>query len=134
MATEQRTQRRARPIAGTRPTVRLDEQFARDLAVLMQTGDDLTTAMRTAVGIVANMYRTAWHYEIVPVGTAPTLGPYKFVEKPPFVGPPSLPTVDHNGPTWTLSSRQTSADDARRQQQPPRPPQRQQAGRQPVRP
>ncbi|HEY1175713.1 MAG TPA: hypothetical protein VGF17_06120 [Phytomonospora sp.] len=134
MATEQRTQRRARPIAGTRPTVRLDEQFARDLAVLMQTGDDLTAAMRTAVGIVANLYRTAWHHQCVPVGTAPTLGPYKFVEKPPFVGPPSLPTVDHNGPTWTLSSRQTSTYDARRQQQPPRPPQRQQAGRQPVRP
>ncbi|MEV7243952.1 hypothetical protein AB0N92_22275 [Streptomyces sp. NPDC093248] len=134
MATPQSTQRRAQPIAGTRPSVRLDEEFARDLAVLMQTGDDLTTAMRTAVGILANMYRTAWHYEIVPVGTAPTLGPYKFVEKPPFVGPPSLPTVDHNGPTWTLGSSLTRTDDGRRQQQPPRPPQRQQAGRPPVRP
>ncbi|MGW4727652.1 hypothetical protein ACWEQC_00360 [Streptomyces shenzhenensis] len=130
MTSRKPTQRRARPIAGTRPTVRLDEQFARDLAVLMQTGDDLTTAMRTAVGIVADMYRTAWHHQVTPVGTAPTLGSYRFAEKPPFVGPPSLPTVDHNGPTWTPSSRQTSTDDARRQQ----PPQRQQAGRQPIRP
>jgi hypothetical protein len=125
MASPQRTQRRAQPIAGTRPNVRLDEQFARDLAVLMQTGDDLTTAMRTAVGIVANMYRTAWHHGTVPVGTAPTLGAYKFVEKPQFVGPPSLPQVDHSGPMWTPSSRQTSTDDARRQQQ--------QTGRRPVR-
>lgn len=124
------TQRRARPVAGTRPSVRLDEQFARDLAVLMQTGDDLTTAMRTAVGIVANLYRTAWHHQVTPVGTAPTLGSYRFVEKPPFVGPPSLPQVDHNGPMWTPSSRQTSTGDARRQQQP----HRQQVGQQPVRP
>ncbi|MFD7068497.1 hypothetical protein ACFV97_14880 [Streptomyces sp. NPDC059913] len=134
MANPQRTQRRAQPIAGTRPTVRLDEQFARDLAVLMQTGDDLTTAMRTAVGIVAGLYRTAWHHQVTPVGTAPTLGTYRFVEKPPFVGPPTLPTVDHNGPTWTPSSSQTSSDDTRRQQQPPRPPQRQQTGRPSVRP
>jgi hypothetical protein len=131
MAIQQRTQRRARPIAGTRPTVRLDEQFARDLAVLMQTGDDLTTAMRTAVGIVANLYRTAWHHEIVPVGTAPTLAAYKFVEKPPVVGPPSLPWVTHEGPVWTPSSRPTSADDVRQQQQPTRPPYRQQ-GRRPL--
>ncbi|MFF9262011.1 hypothetical protein [Streptomyces longwoodensis] len=128
------TQRRAQPVAGTRPSVRLDEQFARDLAVLMQTGDDLTTAMRTAVGIVANIYRTAWHHQIVPVGTAPTLGSYRFMEKPPFVGPPSLPQVDHNGPMWTPSSRQTSTDDTRRQQQPTRPPQRQQVCRPTARP
>ncbi|WP_326728831.1 hypothetical protein [Streptomyces phaeochromogenes] len=130
MTTAKPTQRRARPIAGTRPTVRLDDQFARDLAVLMQTGDDLTTAMRTAVGIVADMYRTAWHHQSVPVGTAPTLKAYKFVEAPPVPGPPSLPRVTHNGPMWTPSSRQTSTDDARRQQ----PPHRQQTGRPPVRP
>ncbi|MGI5041627.1 hypothetical protein ACM9HB_34925, partial [Streptomyces sp. JAC128] len=67
MAKTKPTQRRAQPIAGTRPTVRLDDEFARDLAVLMQTGDDLTTAMRTAVGIVADMYRTAWHHGSTPV-------------------------------------------------------------------
>ncbi|MWA12578.1 hypothetical protein [Streptomyces sp. BA2] len=134
MAEQKPTQRRAQPIAGTRPSVRLDEQFARDLAVLMQTGDDLTTAMRTAVGIVADMYRTAWHYQSVPVGTAPTLDAYKFVEAPPVPGPPSLPSVTHQGPVLTSSSRQTSTDDVRQHPQPHRPPQRQQAGRQPVRP
>ncbi|MFD7121918.1 hypothetical protein ACFWAA_33495 [Streptomyces sp. NPDC059922] len=134
MATPQRTQRRAQPIAGTRPTVRLDEQFARDLAVLMQTGDDLTTAMRTAVGIVANMYRTAWHHQSVPVGTAPTLAAFRFVETPPVPGPPSLPWVTHHGPVSTASSRQTSTDDARRQQPPTQPPYGQQSGQQSVRP
>ncbi|MCA1218850.1 hypothetical protein [Streptomyces sp. 8L] len=133
MPTSNPTQRRAQPVAGTRPSVRLDEQFARDLAILMQTGDDLTTAMRTAVGIVADMYRTAWYHQVTPVGTAPTLSKYKFVQKPPFVGPSTLPTVDHNGPTSAPSSRQTSPDDARRQMQPPRPPQRQQHSRQPAR-
>ncbi|MET7450667.1 hypothetical protein ABZT03_02000 [Streptomyces sp. NPDC005574] len=134
MTTAKPTQRRARPIAGTRPTVRLDEQFARDLAVLMQTGDDLTTAMRTAVGIVADMYRTAWHHQSVPVGTAPTLKAYKFVEAPSVPGPPSLPWVTHDGPAWTPSNRQISPDDARRTQQPTRPPHRQQNGRPSARP
>lgn len=129
MANTKGTQRRAQPIAGTRPNVRLDDQFARDLAVLMQTGDDLTTAMRTAVGIVADMYRTAWHHQSTPVGTAPTLKAYKFEEAPPVPGPPTLPTVTHEGPTWALSSRPASPDDARRQQWPSRPPRRQQAGR-----
>ncbi|MCG7524927.1 hypothetical protein MHW47_10825 [Streptomyces sp. OfavH-34-F] len=133
-APAQRTQRRARPIAGTRPSVRLDDEFARDLAVLMETGNDLTAAMRTAVCIVANMYRTAWHHGVVPVGTAPTLRSYRFVEKPPFVGPQSLPQVDHDGPRWTHGSSLTSSDDGRRQQQPTYPTQRQQAQQQHARP
>lgn len=87
-----------------------------ELAVLMQTSDDLTTVMRTAVGIVANLYRTAWHHQVTPVGTAPTPAKYRFVEKPPFVGPPTLPTVDHNGPMWTPDSSVTSTVDARQQQ------------------
>lgn len=82
----------------------------------MQTSDDLTTVMRTAVGIVANLYRTAWHHQVTPVGTAPTPAKYRFVEKPPFVGPPTLPTVDHNGPMWTPDSSVTSTVDARQQQ------------------
>ncbi|MEV5673499.1 MULTISPECIES: hypothetical protein [Streptomyces] len=129
MAKTKPTQRRAQPIAGTRPTVRLDDEFARDLAVLMQTGDDLTTAMRTAVGIVADMYRTAWHHGSTPVGTAPTLKAYKFREAPPVPGPPTLPRVTHEGPMWTPSSRTTSSDDTRRRGLPTRPSQQQPAGR-----
>lgn len=127
MATPQRT-RRALPIAGTRPSVRLDDDFARDLAVLMQTGDDLSTAMRTAVGIVADIYRTAWHHGAVPVGTAPTLTAYQLAEKVP-AAPPSLPWVSHDGPMWTPSSSSTSTDDARRHFGPPRQQRSQHPGR-----
>ncbi|MFJ1731484.1 hypothetical protein [Streptomyces sp. NPDC088254] len=141
MATEKPTQRRARPIAGTRPNVRLDQQLADDLALLMTDGSSLTDAVRDAVHMVAElrrqaaddldvvtqtadglttavrmgatMYRTAWLHRVVPVGTAPTLASFKFVEKPPQPGPPSLP--------WAPGSSLTSADD-RRRQAPPTPP------------
>ncbi|MFM9613900.1 hypothetical protein [Streptomyces niveiscabiei] len=138
MATEQRTQRRAQPIAGTRPNIRLDQQLADDLALLMTDGSSLTDAVRDAVHLVAElrrqaaddldvvmqtadglttavrdasvMYRTAWLHRVVPVGTVPTLDSFKFAEKPPTPGPSPLP--------WAPSSSATSADDARRQATP----------------
>ncbi|MFD5231006.1 hypothetical protein ACFWJ5_21200 [Streptomyces qaidamensis] len=141
MATEKPTQRRAQPIAGTRPNVRLDQQLADDLALLMKEGSSLTDAVRDAVHLVAElrrqaaddldvvmrttdglttavrdasvMYRTAWLHRVVAVNTAPTLASFKFVEKPPMPGPPSLP--------WAPSSSLTSTVDARRQA-PPTPP------------
>ncbi|EST23013.1 hypothetical protein [Streptomyces niveus] len=78
----------------------------------MQTGDDLPTA----VGIVANLYRTARHHQVTPVDTASALAKYRFMEKPPFVGPQPLPTVDYNGPMWTPDNSVTSTVDARQQQ------------------
>ncbi|MFC3347757.1 hypothetical protein ACFOOM_10020 [Streptomyces echinoruber] len=120
MATSKPTKRRATPRPGTRQSIRVDQQLADDLAVLMTTGCDLSAAVRTAVGIVATMYRTAWHHRITPVGTAPTLAAFKFVEKPPVVGPPSLPWVTSDGPMWQTRPL-TSTDDTRRQQQPTRP-------------
>lgn len=141
MATEQRNQRRAQPIVGTRPNIRLDQQLADDLALLMKGGSSLTDAVRDAVHLVAElrrqaaddldvvqqtadglttavrmgatMYRTAWLHRVVPVNTAPTLASFRFVEKPPVVGPPSLP--------WAPGSSLTSTDDGRRQA-PPTPP------------
>ncbi|WP_404959034.1 hypothetical protein [Streptomyces sp. 147326] len=114
MATAQRNQRRATPRAGTRQSVRIDNQLADDLAVMMTTGCDLSAAVRTAVSIVATMYRTAWHHQTVPVGTAPTLAAFRFVEGPPAAGPAALP--------WVTGSSLTSTDDGRRQL-PPTPPQ-----------
>ncbi|MFF7295323.1 hypothetical protein [Streptomyces sp. NPDC008265] len=107
MTTAQRTQRRAIPRAGTRQSVRIDDQLADDLAVMMTTGCDLSAAVRAAVSIVATMYRTAWHHQTVPVGTAPTLRAFQFVEGPPAPGPEALP--------WVTGSRLTSIDDSRRQ-------------------
>jgi len=107
MANPQTTKRRATPRAGTRQSVRIDEQLADDLAVMMTTGCDLSAAVRTAVGIVATMYRTAWHHQVTPVGTAPTLAAFKFVEKPPVVGPPSLPWITEDGVSGLTSTVDT---------------------------
>ncbi|WP_424862117.1 hypothetical protein [Streptomyces sp. MMS24-I29] len=119
MSTAKPTQkRRAVPRPGTRQSIRIDQQLADDLAVLMTTGCDLSAAVREAVSIRAMMYRTAWHHGTVPVGTAPTLREYRFVESPDIPGrPPRLPWVTADGPTWNGSSL-TSIDDTRRQQQP----------------
>ncbi|MFF2014017.1 hypothetical protein ACFVWY_33830 [Streptomyces sp. NPDC058195] len=161
MTTPQPTQRRAQPIAGTRPSVRLDQQLADDLTLLMADGSDLTAAIRDAVHLIADvrrhaaddldivtqpadglltavraastMYRTAWHHRIVPIGTAPILSSFRFLQTPPGIGPQPLPQVDRNGPMWTPSSSLTSPDDTR-QQQPPRPPQHQQTTRPAARP
>ncbi|MER6196752.1 hypothetical protein ABT234_05145 [Streptomyces sp. NPDC001586] len=114
MTTAQRNQRRATPRAGTRQSVRIDDQLADDLAVMMTTGCDLSAAVRTAVSIVATMYRTAWHHQSVPVGTEPTLAAFRFVEGPPAPGPEALP--------WVTGSSLTSADDGRRQLPPTPPP------------
>ncbi|MFD3829718.1 hypothetical protein [Streptomyces sp. NPDC058621] len=119
MATAQRNQRRATPRAGTRQSVRIDDQLADDLAVMMTTGCDLSAAVRTAVSIVATMYRTAWHHQTVPVGTAPTLAAFRFVEGPPAAGPAPLPWVTGGSPMGPRSSL-TGTDD-RRRQLPPTP-------------
>ncbi|MFB6943207.1 hypothetical protein ACFWGL_17065 [Streptomyces sp. NPDC060286] len=110
--------RRATPRAGTRQSVRItDQQTADDIAVLMTTGCDLSAAVRTAVSIVATMYRTAWTHGVVPVGTAPTLREFRFAERPPVPGPFRLPWVTADGPTWSGSSL-ASIDDTGEQTPP----------------
>lgn len=71
------------PAAGSRPSIRVDEALAADLAALMSTGPNFTDAVRRAVGQIAAMYRTAWAHGIVPEGTAPTLAAYQFAEQAP---------------------------------------------------
>lgn len=88
MTTPKPTERRkpTAPKAGTRPTVRVTDAFADDLAVIMSTMEadgTFADAVRQAVGQLAGMYRTAWAHGIVPTGTAPTLGAYQFVEQLP---------------------------------------------------
>ncbi|MGW3166961.1 hypothetical protein ACWC9Q_29705 [Streptomyces sp. NPDC001142] len=117
MAEQQPTQKkRATPRAGTRQSIRItDQQTADDIAVLMTTGCDLSAAVRTAVSIVAMMYRTAWHHGTVPTGVVPTLREFRFVERPDIPGrPPRLPWVKTDGPTWNGSGL-TSIDDTSEQ-------------------
>lgn len=59
------------PKAGARPSVRVDEQFAEDIAVLMSTGDAFSDAVRDAVNVLAVIYRNAWEAGACPPGTAP---------------------------------------------------------------
>ncbi|MBP0456239.1 hypothetical protein [Streptomyces montanisoli] len=70
------------PKAGARPSIRVDDQLAADLAVLMSTGANLSDAIRTAVGQAADMYRTAWAQGVCPPATAPVLLAYQMQQQP----------------------------------------------------
>ncbi|MFB7452828.1 hypothetical protein [Streptomyces sp. NPDC056194] len=87
MANAKPTQPTAPPKAGTRPSVRVDDQLAADLAVVMRTGANLSDAVRLCVRQVADMYRTAWAEGVVPVGTAPVLLAYQ-LQPDPATAPP----------------------------------------------
>lgn len=80
------------PTAGQRPSVRVDEALAADLAVLMSTGDNFSDVVRQAVGQLADMYRTAWANRVCPPGTAPNLFAYQLSR--PTTPPPAIRTYD----------------------------------------
>ncbi|MEK9521445.1 hypothetical protein MIU24_18925 [Streptomyces venezuelae] len=109
MATVKSNQQPTPPKAGTRPSVRVDDQLAADLAVVMRTGDNLSDAVRRAVRQLADQYRTAWAEGVVPVGTAPVLLAYQLKQDPAMT--PTRPNP---------SDAVTSGYDARRT--PPAPP------------
>lgn len=103
MATAKRTQRPTPPKAGTRPSIRVDDQLARDFAVVMRTGVNLSDAVRRAVRQLADQYRTAWAEGVVPVGTAPTLLAYQLQQDPAMTPPRPTPTP---APTSAYDARQ----------------------------
>ncbi|MFC8695871.1 hypothetical protein [Streptomyces parvus] len=114
MATEKRNQKTAPPKPGTRPSFRVDDQLAADLAVVMRTGVNLSDAVRKAVGQLAGMYRTAWAEGVVAEGKAPTLLAYQLQQDPALLPPRPTP-----------APAPTSPYDARRQPSAPpvgRPP------------
>ncbi|MCA1221311.1 hypothetical protein [Streptomyces sp. 8L] len=85
------------PAAGSRPSLRIDDALAADLADLMSTGPNFTDAVRQAVGQLAAMYRTAWEHGIVSPGTAPVLAAYQFA--PPAPLPPASSGYDTTSDT-----------------------------------
>ncbi|MGW5304863.1 hypothetical protein ACWERF_13095 [Streptomyces griseoluteus] len=91
MATAQRNQQPTPPKPGTRPSIRVDDQLAADLAVVMRAGVNLSDAVRQCVRQVADMYRTAWAEGVVPVGTAPTLLAYQLQQDPAMLPPRPTP-------------------------------------------
>mgnify|MGYP001230769073 CR=1 FL=1 len=91
MATAKRTQQPTPPKVGTRPSIRVDDQLAADLAVVMRTGVNLSDAIRQSVRQLADMYRTAWTEGVVPVGTAPVLLAYQLQQDPAMTPPRPTP-------------------------------------------
>ena len=93
MATPNPTQRKAPavPQPGSRPSVRVDATLSDDLAILMCTGADFASAVRDAVGQLAEMYRTAWAQGTVPEGTTPQLIAYQFAPRPTGAPAPTRP-------------------------------------------
>ncbi|AVH58394.1 MULTISPECIES: hypothetical protein [Streptomyces] len=79
------------PQPGSRPSIRVDDALADDLAVLMSTGANLSDAIRAAVRQSADMHRTAWANGIVPRGTAPRLLAYQLEQKPTRAPRPTSP-------------------------------------------
>ncbi|MEV0444775.1 hypothetical protein AB0I84_04760 [Streptomyces spectabilis] len=65
------------PKPGDRPSFRVDDQLAADLAVIMRTGVNLSDAVRQAVGHLADVYRVGWANGVCPKGTAPQVLAYQ---------------------------------------------------------
>jgi hypothetical protein len=79
------------PKPGSRPSIRVDDALAADLAVLMSTGVNLSDAIRAAVRQAADMHRTAWTNGIVPRGHRPRLLAYQLQQQPTPAPRPASP-------------------------------------------
>lgn len=93
MATKKTTQTRtpAVPLPGSRPSIRVDNQLSDDLAIIMRTGGNAADAIRTAVGQLADMYRTAWAHGTVPEGAPAQLIAYQLAALPTGAPAPTRP-------------------------------------------
>lgn len=93
MATTKRTQPKAPtvPQPGSRPSIRVDATLSDDLAIIMRTGGTAADAIRTAVGQLADMYRTAWAHGTVPEGTPAQLIAYQLSALPTGAPAPTRP-------------------------------------------
>lgn len=76
------TKRHTPPKPGTRPSVRADAALCDDFAVIMSAGGTASDAIRTAVAMLADMYRTGWAHGVCPPGTAPRLLAYQLQQCP----------------------------------------------------
>lgn len=65
------------PAAGDRPSLRIDDDLAADLAEIMRVHPTFAEAVRQAVGQLAMQYRTAWANNVCPSDTAPVLLAYQ---------------------------------------------------------
>ncbi|MCM2420294.1 hypothetical protein [Streptomyces sp. RKAG293] len=77
------------PAAGSRPSVRIDAAMSDDLSVIMSAGGTASDALRAAVAILADMYRTAWAHGVCAEGSAPRLLAYQLESQQPPAPAPS---------------------------------------------
>ncbi|MFE4057416.1 hypothetical protein ACFXP3_14150 [Streptomyces sp. NPDC059096] len=73
----QRTKKAGPPAVGDRPSLRIDDDLAADLADIMRVHPTFADAVRQAVGQLALTYRTAWEHQVCASDTAPVLLAYQ---------------------------------------------------------
>ncbi|MFF3353369.1 hypothetical protein ACFYWN_12090 [Streptomyces sp. NPDC002917] len=79
------------PQPGSRPSIRVDATMSDDLAVIMRAGGNAADAVRTAVGHLADMYRTAWAHGVVPDGAPARLLAFQLGALPTGAPPVTRP-------------------------------------------
>ncbi|MFJ3794964.1 hypothetical protein ACIPSJ_01610 [Streptomyces sp. NPDC090088] len=100
------------PQVGKTASVKVDQQLYDDLETMLATGMNVSDAVRSALAIVAGVYRKVWDAEAVPQGTRPTIerfwitrcNPGQWPERGTFqTTVPTVyrlrPTPDPTGPT-----------------------------------
>ncbi|WP_406013039.1 hypothetical protein OG520_10860 [Streptomyces sp. NBC_00984] len=96
------------PKPGTRPSVRADAAVCDDFAVIMSAGGTASDAIRAAVAMLADMYRTGWAHGVCAPGTAPRLLAYQ-LQQCPTVTPALIsgraPVSDRRTSPRTVSPR-----------------------------
>ncbi|KUF19579.1 hypothetical protein [Streptomyces silvensis] len=115
MATDQRNQQPTPPKPGTRPSVRVDDQLAADLADIMRTGVNMSDAIRRAAGHLADVYRVGWANGVCPEGTAPQVLAYQLHQQPT----PEPTTSGYDEPSATSDTRPPHLLDRRLASPPP---------------
>lgn len=61
------------PLVGKTLSVKVDQQLYDDLETMLATGMNVSDATRSALHIVAGLYRKVWDAGAVPVGARPTI-------------------------------------------------------------
>ncbi|MFJ2007025.1 hypothetical protein [Streptomyces chartreusis] len=110
------------PDVGKTASVKVDQQLYDDLDTMLSTGMNVSDAVRSALHIVAGLYRKTWDAGAVPVGSRPTIerfwitrcDPGQWPERGTFQTtvptPYQLrPTPDHTRPTDHPTPRPTVA-------------------------
>ncbi|MFL4904646.1 hypothetical protein ACJ6WF_16030 [Streptomyces sp. MMS24-I2-30] len=73
MSSTKPTQQPTPPSIGKSASVKVDQQMYDDLETMLATGMNVSDAVRSALHIVAGLYRNVWDAGAVPPGVRPTI-------------------------------------------------------------